>query len=200
MEAPRQLATLAQQIDIVRRRADGDEAGGELALAFFHSLRTTYLAISTGLDPRKDATHLFLLLVSPSGEHLLLQGGQPVPVNGAHLASLFAGAGIELMPGQMLLLEPELAKESIEEALGRLALEQALADRERCRRRDALDDSLTLPPQEDLDALREAEERSNLLWDRKIDLVGASLVADEYVERARALLAPQDPENGMEAA
>jgi hypothetical protein len=200
MEASRQLATLAKQIDLVRRRADPSEGRSDLDLPLIHSLRTTYLAISTGLDPRKDAAHLFILVVSHTGEHLLLQGGQPVPVNGPHLAALFGASGIDLVPGQMLLLEPDLAKEAIEEALGGLALEQALADRERCRRREVLDDALALPPQGDLDAFRQAEERSNLLWDRKIELLAASLVADEYLERARALAAPDDPESEVEAA
>ncbi len=200
MEAGRQLATLAQQIDVARRRADLDEGRTDLRLAIVHTLRTTYLAISTGLDPRKDAAHLFIVLVSHAGEHLLLQGGLPVPINGTHLASIFAASGIELVPGQMLLLEPALAKEAIEEALGGLALQQALADQERCRRRDALDNALALPPEGDLDALRRAEERLNVLWDQKIELLAASLVAEEYLERARALAAPNDSEPEVEAA
>jgi len=101
-------------------------------------------------------------------------------------------------PGQLLLVEPELAKAAVEEALGGLSLEQALVERDRLRRREALDGALSLPPQDDLDALRVAEERSNLLWDRKIDLVAASLLADEYLERARALADPGSSE--LEAA
>src|SRR5579872_4611186 len=138
MDAGRQLATLAKQIDAARRQADVDEGRADLRLAVVHSLRTTYLAISTGIDPRRDAAHLFIVLVSQAGEHFLLQGGLPVPINGTHLASLFAASGVELIPGQMLLLEPQLAKEAIEEALRGLALQQALVDQERCRRRDAL--------------------------------------------------------------
>ena len=200
MDPRRLLATLAQQIDITRYRADLDQGRSDLSLALFHSLRVTYLAISTGLDPRKDAGHLFLLTVSGSGEHLLLQGGQPVPVNSPYLASLFWSVGIELLPGQILLLESEIAKDAVQEALGGLALEQALADRDLCRRREALDHALALPSDGDLEALRVAEERSNLLWDRKIELVAASLVADEYLERARALLGPDEPESDVEAA
>jgi hypothetical protein len=200
MDVRRSLATLARQIDIVRRRGDTDDARPDLTRAIFVSLRTTYLAISSGLDPAKDASHLFLVTLNPQGEPLLLQGGQPVPVNALHLTGLFSGAGLDLLSGQTLLLEPELAKEAVEEALGRLALEQALAERERCRRKEVLDDALTLPPQEDLDALRDAEERSNVLWDRKIELLAASLVADEYLERARSLSDPDDPEREMEAA
>ena len=200
MEARRQLATLAKQIDVARRRVDVDGGRADLHRAVVHTLRTSYLALSTGLDPRKDAAHLFIVTVSHTGDTLLLQGGLPVPINGTHLASLFGASGVELVPGQMLLLEPELAKEAIEEALRSLAPEQSLADRERCRRRDALDDALALPPQGDLDALRDAEERSNLLWDRKIELLAASFVAEEDLERARALRAPESPESEVEAA
>ena len=200
MEIGRLLATLARQIDIARRRPDYEEGRSELARAVFHSLRVTYLALSTGLDPRKDASHLFLLTVSHTNEHLLLQGGQPVPVNSPYLASLFWTAGIDLLPGQTLLLEAEIAKDAVEEALGSLALEQALAERELSRLKETLDDALLLPSQGVLDALRAAEERSNLLWDRKIELVAASLVADEYLERSRDLRGPEDPGKEVEAA
>jgi hypothetical protein len=198
MDAKRSLSTLARQIEIARNRSDFGEDPDELAGAIFHSLRVTYLALSTGLDPRKDIRHRFLLTVSHTGDHLLLQGGQPVPVNGPYLASLFWGAGLDLLPGQLLLVEPEIAKAAIEEALGGLSLEQALVERDRLRRREALDGALALPPQGELDELRVAEERSNLLWDRKIDLVAASLLADEYLERARALADPGSTE--LEAA
>ena len=194
MESRRLLNALARQIDLARRLADSPEAPDDLRRAVFHSLRLTFLAISTGLDPRKDAGQLFTLTVSHTGEHLLLHGGQPVPVNASYLASLFWSAGIELVAGQHLLLETELAKDAVEEALGRLALEQALADRDRLRRREAVDDGLALPPQKDLEALRLAEERADELWDRKIELVAASLIADESLERTRALQPPDDPE------
>ena len=200
MESKRLLATLARQIDAARRLADRETDPDPLRHAIFHSLRVTYLAVSTGLDPRKDAGHLFILTVSHTGEHLLLQGGQPVPVNNPYLASLFWNAGIELLPGQLLLLEAEIAKEAVEEALAGLSLEQALVDRERFRRKERLDDALALPPQADLDALRSVEERANLLWDRKIELVAASLVADEFLERARSLLAPDSDDPEVEAA
>ncbi|HUR39505.1 MAG TPA: hypothetical protein VM222_08420 [Planctomycetota bacterium] len=96
----------------------------------------------------------------------------------------------------MLLLEPEIAKAAAEEALGGVALEQALADRECAQRRAAIKEALTPPAQSDVDALAALETRRNLLWDRKIELVAATLVADEYLERARAHSAqgPVDPE------
>jgi hypothetical protein len=184
------LSTIARQIETVRNHAGIEERRGEgngSIAAILRSLRVTYLALSTGLDPWKDANHLFILRISEAGDHLLLQGGQPVPVNGPFIAYQFWTAGIELAPGQILLLEAEVAKDAIEEALGQLALEQAFTERDRLQRRSAIEEALALPRQEEVDALQSVESRANLLWDRKIELVAASLVADEYLERSRAL-------------
>jgi hypothetical protein len=176
MELRRLLSTLAQQIEVTRNASETEQAHAGLLRALFHSFRVTYLALSTGLDPRRDASHLFTLHVTDAGLPLLMQGGQPVPVNAPFLAELFGTAGVEPLPGQTLLLEAEIAKAAVEEALGGVALEQALADRDRAQQRDP-------------DALAALEMKRNLLWDRKSDLIAASLVADEYLERATA-----DPE------
>lgn len=192
------LSALARQMDTARNHAGIGERRGDdenNAGAVLRTLRVTYLALSTGLDPWKDAGHLFILTVNPTGEHVLSQGGVPVPVNSVFLAYLLWTAGVELVPGQLLLLEPELAKEAIEEALGILALEQAFTERERVRRRALIEEALALPRREDVDALHAAESRASVLWERKIELVAASLIADEYLERARALNGPDtEPE------
>ena len=200
MEIRRLLATLARQIEVTRASAEVEEARVGLTRALFHSLRVTYLALSTGLDPRKAGPPLFTLLVTDTGLPLLMQGGRPVPVNSPFLAELFWSAGVELQPGQTFLIEPEIAKAAAEEALGGVALEQALADRERAQRRAAIEEALTLPAQSELDALAALETRRNLLWDRKIELVAATLVADEYLERARAHSAPGPVDPEQEAA
>ena len=184
------LSTIARQIETAKNHAGIEERRGDdnrSIGAILRSLRVTYVALSTGLDPWKDANHLFLLSVTPAGDFVLGQGGSPVPVNAPFLSYLFWTAGVELMPGQLLLLEPELAKAAIEEALGAVALEQAFAERERHIRRAALDDALALPGAEEVESLQSLETRTNVLWDRKIELVAASLVADEYLERARAM-------------
>jgi hypothetical protein len=174
MDVRKASATLARQIesakilaDFQRNRTDG------IAAAVLRSLRVSYLALSAGLDPLKDANHLFTLHVTRRGDYSLTQGGDPVPVNAPYLAYLFWTAGVDLMPGQVLFLEPELAKDAIEEALGLLALEQASTERERLHRR--------------------AEPAAlNLLWDRKVELVAASLLAEEYIERSRSLAGPEE--------
>jgi len=183
------MSTLARQIDGARNHAAlASHRGGDDALhdEVLRSLRSTFLVLSAGLDPEKDAPHLFLLSVSECGEHRLSQDGATIPVNAPFLAYLFWTAGVDLAPGQFLFLEPELAKAAIEEALGRTALEQAFADREWVSRRTAMATSIALPGSEEIDSLRALETRANLLWDRKIELIAASLIADEVVERSAA--------------
>lgn len=177
------LATIARQIEAAKVLAGFEgrrrETSGTIA-AVLRTLRVTYLALSAGLDPGKDANHLFILDVTSAGEYSLTQGGMPVPVNAPYLAYLFWTGGVELLPGQILFLEPQLAKDAVEEALGVLALEQAFIERERLRECD------------DAEALRRLETRANLMWDRKIELVAASLLADEYLERTQALAGPEE--------
>ena len=195
MESKRLFATLALQIEAARNQGDlGDEEGPESCVvpAILRSLRVTYLALSTGLDPWRDALQSFVLEVSAAGDHVLLHAGMPIPVDGFHLEQLFEKGGIELRPGQILLLDAELARTAIEEALGELALEQALAERARAQRRAAIDEALNIPNEEDLDALQELERRTSALWERKIELVAASLVAEEILERDRPFTR-QDP-------
>jgi hypothetical protein len=189
METTSILDTLARQIEAVKNsggteaRAADDPA---IVSSVLRSLRVTYLALSAGMNPWWDADRLFLLQASESGDVTLYQGGSVVPVQPGFLPYLFWTAGVELFPGQLVLLEPELAKVSIEDALGTIAIEQAIADRERGRQRALLESSLALPSRQDVDSIQALDDRLNQLWDRKIELVAAGLIADEYLERARA--------------
>jgi hypothetical protein len=186
MDIRQALSTLARQIDLTRARSEQETLHAGLTRAIFRSFRVTYLALSTGLDPWKDASHLFMLLLTDTGLPLLTQEGQPVPVNTSFLVDLFRSAGVDLLPGQTLLLEPEIAKAAIEEALGGIALEQAQADR----------DTAHLGARKDDGARAALETRRNLLWDRKVELIAASFVAEEYLSQARAVSVPGlvDPE------
>ena len=183
MDARSALATLARQIEAAKVLAGFEGRKSEssgVGPAVIRTLRVTYLALSAGLDPWKDANHLFTLKVNSTGDHDLTQGGLPVAINAPYLAYLFWTSGVELLPGQILFLEPDLAKDAVEEALGVLALEQAFLERERLRHPG------------DPETLRRLEVRAHLLWDRKIELVAASLLAEEYLERTRALTGPEE--------
>jgi hypothetical protein len=155
---PRELLSLvARQLESARQEVDREERRGEtarLSRAVFRSLRITYLALSTGLDPGTDAGQAFILECAPDGSLLLRQGAHPVPVDEATLAHLFLPVDVLLTPGQSLLLEPDLVKHVIEDALAGMA--------------------------------RDRDERE----ERKIDLVTARLVAEELLDRARALSSP----------
>jgi hypothetical protein len=181
MDAQTGLATLARQIESAKalmevqgRRPNGVDA------AVLRTLRVTYLALSAGLSPWLDGKDLFTLRVTPPGDYSLAQGGLAVPVNSPYLAYLFWTAGVELPIGQVLYLDAELAKDAIEEALGVLALEQACTERERLEQRD------------DPEALWRLVVRAKLLWERKTELVAASLLAEEYMERSRALAGTEE--------
>ena len=77
---------LAEEIAPARTRKVLDAGRSDYSLGLFPSLRKADRAVPAGLHPRKkDAGHLFTLTMSPIGEHLFLQGGQPVPVDGPSL-------------------------------------------------------------------------------------------------------------------
>jgi hypothetical protein len=162
VEHEEQLALIARQIEQARVQLDLARKMGEdpeLVRSILAGLRLTYLAKSVGLEPQRDLTPGFSLEVLSGGEAVLLQDGQPVPVFGPYLEYVFSGAGIELGAGQSLLVEPALAKHLIEEALARLAREQAWLEWE-------------------TPAGGMAE-----VWEKKVELVAASLIADELIER-----------------
>jgi len=167
MEHEEMLSLIARQIDEARLRGAllkrmGEDCGQ--AQSILEALRFTYWARSVGLDPLWDFPGAFVLEVSPWGEAGLRQDGRSVPIFGPYLEYVFSSAGIELRPGQVLLLDPGLAKQVIEEALGRIAREQAFLTWET---------SLQGPGQ-----LAETLET-------KIELVAASLAADDLIERQK---------------
>jgi hypothetical protein len=117
-----------------------------------------------GADPRSAAQD-FVLEVSEVGKLVLRQAGLPVPVDEDYLQHVFEIMGLGLVPGQLLLLEPRMAKWAIEEALWGLELDRALS-----RGRGELTEA---PPPGISGA-----------WTRKRDLVMANLIAEELLERA----------------
>src|SRR5688572_5149084 len=110
MEMKTLLVTIARQIETAKNHSGIEAKRGEhesWTVPILRSLRITYLALSTGLDPWKDASHFFLLSVSPAGDYVLMQGGTTIPVDSPYLAYQFWRSGLDLAPGQILLLEPE---------------------------------------------------------------------------------------------
>jgi len=162
-----QLPVLSRQLESLSHRAEvfqtREQEERDWFGAVLESLRSTHQMISSGTDPRR-AVQDFVLEVSECGKLILKQGGLPVPVDDDYLVQVFATIGIDLAPGQFILLDPQMAHWAIEESLWGLELERALSS----GRREQPD--MGFPPSSVSD------------WSRRRDLVTASLIAEELLE------------------
>jgi hypothetical protein len=156
----RQLESLSHRAEVFQTREQEERDWFSAVLA---SLRSTHQLISSGTDPRGVVTD-FVLEVSDGGKLLLKQAGLAVPVDDDYLVQVFATIGIDLAPGQFLLLDPQMAQWAIEESLWGLELERALSNG-----RGELHD--TSFPSASVGA-----------WSRKRDLVTANLIAEELLD------------------
>jgi len=156
----RQLETLSHRAEIFQTREQEER---DWFSAVLESLRSTHQLISGGTDPRAAARD-FVLEVSESGKLILKQSGLAVPVDDDYLEHVFLTMGVTLAPGQMLLLEPRMAKWAIEESLWGLELDRALSG--------SRSELVEVPLTAGLTA-----------WSRKRDLVMANLIAEELLER-----------------
>jgi hypothetical protein len=122
------VSTLAEQMLQAKARAQKARENGKDARAIEsidRSLRQTLACIVQLRDPREAAIKGFNLLVKPSGEVLVRHQEWGLPVSRESLASLFAEAGVKLVPGQVILLDAVVVQMLVEEALGALSLDQA---------------------------------------------------------------------------
>lgn len=162
-----QLPVLSRQLEGMTLRAEDfrsrEQEEQDWFSAVLASLRSTQQMILNGADPRS-AVQDFILEVSEQGNLAMKQAGLPVPVDEDYLEHVFETMGVDLVPGQLLLLEPRMAKWAIEESLWGLELDRALS-----RTREDLTET---PPPTLLTA-----------WSRKRDLVMANLIAEELLER-----------------
>ncbi|HVR86875.1 MAG TPA: hypothetical protein VMU54_21305 [Planctomycetota bacterium] len=162
-----QLPVLSRQLESLSHRADAFEEREEEERDWFRavlaSLRSTHAMISSGGDPRAVAQD-FVLEVLDSGKLILKQSGLSVPVDDDYLEHVFLTMGVALAPGQLLILEPRMAKWAIEESLWGLELDRALSG--------GKGDLMELPLAASLTT-----------WSRKRDLVMANLIAEELLER-----------------
>lgn len=167
-----QLPVLSRQLEGLAHRAESfqtrEQEEQDWFSAILTSLRSTHQMIAGGTDPRR-VVHDFVLEVSEVGHLTLKQAGLQVPVDEDYLLHVFSTVGVELTPGQSLLLSPQMAHWTIEESLWGLELERALSGG-----RGEFPD-LGAPP--------------NLVsaWNRKRDLITAHLIAEELLERAEPL-------------
>ena len=104
-------------------RAKGKDA--RLIEAIDRSVRRTLGCIVQIRDPRLVAISGFSLVVSAAGEILVRHREQGLPISSSYLSCLLAEAGVELRPGQVILLDDVLVAELVEEALGAVSREEA---------------------------------------------------------------------------
>lgn len=182
MDTRRLLVLLAGQIDVLRRQGESEPADGlhaRLARSFLRSMRTTYLLLSSGLDPRREALDGFVLRFGESGEPVLRHGRLPVPIDGTALVRRLGEAGIELHGLQAVIVEPEFVREAVAAGLQAIGDEQARLSRERGRLSAALQDAPPRARERILLELHRLHALTCELWTRKIELTAASLAADE---------------------
>jgi hypothetical protein len=122
------VSTLAEQLLQARARATEARAKGMDARsieAIGRSIRQTLCCIVQIRDPREVAMKGFSLVVNPTGETVVRHGERTLPASDPYLMSLLGEAGVELVPGQIILLDAGVAKLLVEEALGAMSLEEA---------------------------------------------------------------------------
>lgn len=151
----RQLESMSHRAELFQSREQEEQ---DWFRAVLESLSCTHRMISTGSD-LLSLQQDFVVEVTSLGKLVLKQAGLPVPVDEDYLDHVFLTMGIDLAPGQWLILDPRMAKWAIEESLWGLELERALSR---------------------LDSPVPGTMSS---WSRKRDLVTANLIAEELLER-----------------
>lgn len=188
MERESQLSQLAAQIECAKSHAACARESGKDATAIERivgSLRLTLAATLAGMDPCRVVPPGFVLEAGRSREHEMKLGVQSVPVSGSYAGTLLEEAGVKLEPGQVILLEDELVRDLVEEALGRIAHDQALAEKERAE----LQAVLTRAPDFRLEsveaAIGDVLDKADGIRRQKAALLYAGLALDELSEQKR---------------
>jgi len=162
-----QLPVLSRQLEGMSARAEAfrerEQEERDWFGAVLESLESTRAMIQRGVDPRSTVQN-FVVEVAGDGRLMLKQADLPVPIDEEYLRHVFDTIGIDLVPGQLVILDPRMAKWAIEESLWGLELERALSGPR---------GELTEPP---LPTVLGA-------WSRKRDLVMANRIPEELLER-----------------
>lgn len=179
------LSLLAAQIECAKSHARHTREAGHAADAIekiIRSLRLTYAATAAGLGRQEAGPQAFALEVGFDRQHTMHLGDRPVPVSGAYIEALFMEAGLRLEAGQVIQLEAELVRDLVDEALGRIAHDQAMAEKERAE----LEAILTRPQDFRLEsvetAIGEAKSKADKVRHRKVSLLAAGLALDDLGE------------------
>jgi len=181
-----QLWLLASQILCVKSRARRARESGEDPAPLEQivgSLRLTLAAVLSGQTPKDVEAPAFVLEAGIVREHTVTLGDRSVPVSGSYLEALLRNAGLQLEPEQVLLLEADLVRNLVEEALGRIAHDQAEIAREKARLEAILRRTPDLQEGILEKASQEASSKAEDVRHRKVALLSAGLALDELAEQ-----------------
>src|SRR5258708_2117654 len=160
-----QLLAAQKQLEAQLSRSERTEG----TAAILRILRLSLRAFSAGIDPDDEAATSFVLYVSDGGQILLRRDNHLVQISGPFFDSLLRMAGFALVPGQVLLVEPEFAKRAIEESLGEAAAEGFRLEKNRADLKTALRQSSGAMRDHLLRGLVALDERETHLQTAKVE-------------------------------
>ena len=185
MKRESQLSLLAAQIECAKSQARRARKSGEddaPIKRIVASLRLTLAAVLSGVDPGKANPQAFVLEAGRHREHTIKLGDRSVPVSGPYLEALLKQAGLKLESEQVILLEAGLIRDLVEEALGRIAHDQAIAEKERAEIQAVLRRAPEFRLESVENAIGEALDKADGIRRRKAALLYAGLALDELSE------------------
>lgn len=186
MERESTLSKLAAQIECAKSKAEQAREVGKDTSAIekvARSLRMTLASQLAGLEPDKTLPQAFELRAGRVREHSVVLGDRSVPVSGPYLEAVLSDAGLELAPGQVILLEAELVRDLVEEALGRVAHDQAMAERQKAELEAILNRTPGARKGSVENAIGNALAKREDVRRRKVALLSAGLALDELGEQ-----------------
>ena len=122
------VSRLAEQLVEATRRSTWTTAEGRASRtmeAVVQSLRQTLACFVQLRSLRDVGPGAFVLLVDAEGSSQIRHAGQALPVGDAHVRQLFREAGVELLPGQAIVLVPRIVRLVAEDALAETGVEEA---------------------------------------------------------------------------
>jgi len=155
MSSERVVSRLTDQVVSATGQASRAKAEGrssEVIDSIRRSLRLTLACVLQSQDPREVGAEGFVCVKGHMSDPLVWYAGRSLPVSGSYFESLLTEAGVELAPGQVILLDAALARNLCEEALSRNGFQEAILRQEKrvltaaCMAADHLEHGL--PPAE----------------------------------------------------
>ena len=126
-----QIGSVIEQIEVFRGR--GEVSNSIMAKSVLRSLTRTKACLVQGLDPRAEALVTVSILTCskvPGCEPILRRGDKKLPLSGHYVAQLFDDAGGKLFDYQLILLDPGLAAEVIDESHATILSKQEMFERD----------------------------------------------------------------------